>query len=82
VLLVLDATLGQNGLAQAREFSVAVPITGIVLTKLDGTAKGGIVMAVERYLGVPVKFVGLGEGLDDLEPFDPVNFVDSLLEGS
>lgn len=80
VLLVLDATAGQNGLSQVREFSTAVPISGIVLTKLDGTARGGIVVAVERTLGVPVKFVGVGEGLDDLEVFDPVSFVDSLLE--
>lgn len=80
VLLVLDATAGQNGLVQVREFSAAVPITGIVLTKLDGTARGGIVVAVERTLGVPVKFVGVGEGLDDLVAFDPDSFVDSLLE--
>jgi fused signal recognition particle receptor len=80
VLLVLDATAGQNGLAQVREFSQAVPITGIVLTKLDGTARGGIVIAVERTLGVPVKFVGVGEGLDDLLHFDPDTFVNSLLE--
>lgn len=79
VLLVLDATAGQNGLAQVREFSTAVPITGIVLTKLDGTARGGIVIAVERTLGVPVKFVGVGETLDDLIVFDPDSFVDSLL---
>lgn len=79
VLLVLDATAGQNGLAQVDEFSDAVPISGIVLSKLDGTAKGGIVVAVERSLGVPVKFVGLGEGVDDLAPFDPDDFVDSLL---
>ncbi len=80
VLLVLDATGGQNGLTQVREFSAAVPLTGIVLTKLDGTAKGGIVIAVERQLGVPVKFVGLGEGMDDLVPFDPDGFVADLLE--
>lgn len=80
VLLVLDATGGQNGLAQVRDFSEAVPVTGIILTKLDGTAKGGIVVAIERYLGVPVKFVGLGEGLGDLEPFDPDRFVGNLLE--
>lgn len=79
VLLVLDATGGQNGLAQVTEFSNAVPLSGIVLTKLDGTARGGIVIAVERSLGVPVKFVGVGEGLDDLRPFDPDGFVDSLL---
>lgn len=78
-LLVLDATTGQNGLAQARVFAEAVPLTGIVLTKMDGTAKGGIVLAVQRVLGVPVKFVGLGEGADDLAPFDPEGFVDGLL---
>lgn len=80
VLLVLDATGGQNALAQVEEFARAVPLTGIVLTKLDGTAKGGIVIAVERKLDVPVKYVGLGEGLDDLEPFDPNTFVTELLE--
>jgi fused signal recognition particle receptor len=80
VLLVLDATAGQNGITQVREFSNAVPISGIVLTKLDGTAKGGIVIAIERILGVPVKLVGVGEGLDDLVEFDPDAFVDSLLE--
>lgn len=79
VLLVLDATTGQNGLTQARVFGQVAPLTGIVLTKLDGTAKGGIVLAVQRELGVPVKFVGLGEGADDLAPFDPEGFVDSLL---
>jgi fused signal recognition particle receptor len=80
VLLVLDATAGQNGLAPVAEFSNAVPISGIVLTKLDGTARGGILVAVERSLGVPVKFVGLGEGMADLEPFDPASFVHSLME--
>jgi fused signal recognition particle receptor len=79
VLLVLDATTGQNGLRQARVFAEAVDITGIVLTKLDGTAKGGIVIAVQRELGVPVKLVGLGEGPDDLAPFDPATFVDAIL---
>jgi fused signal recognition particle receptor len=79
VLLVLDATTGQNGLTQARVFAEATDVTGIVLTKLDGSAKGGIVVAVQRELGVPVKFVGLGEGADDLAPFDPVAFVDSLV---
>jgi fused signal recognition particle receptor len=79
VLLVLDATTGQNGLAQARVFAEAVDITGIALTKLDGTAKGGIVVAVQRELGVPVKLVGLGEGPDDLAPFDAETFVDALL---
>ncbi len=80
VLLVLDATTGQNGLRQAEVFSQVVGITGIVLTKLDGTAKGGIVVAVQRKLGVPVKLVGLGEGPDDLAPFDPAAFVDALLD--
>jgi fused signal recognition particle receptor len=79
VLLVLDATTGQNGMAQARVFGEVVDVTGIVLTKLDGTAKGGIVVAVQRELGVPVKLVGLGEGADDLAPFDPEAFVDGLL---
>jgi fused signal recognition particle receptor len=79
VLLVLDATTGQNGLRQAKVFAEAVDITGIVLTKLDGTAKGGIVVAVQRELGVPVKLVGLGEGLDDLAPFEPATFVDAIL---
>jgi fused signal recognition particle receptor len=79
VLLVLDATTGQNGLTQARQFADAVDVTGIVLTKLDGTAKGGIVVAVERDLSVPVKLVGLGEGPDDLVDFDPEAFVDALL---
>ncbi len=80
VLLVLDATTGQNGLVQARVFSEVVDVTGIVLTKLDGTAKGGIVVAVQRELGVPVKLVGLGEGPDDLAPFEPEAFVDALLD--
>ncbi|MFD5919524.1 signal recognition particle-docking protein FtsY [Kitasatospora sp. NPDC058201] len=79
VLLVLDATTGQNGLVQARVFAEVVDITGIVLTKLDGTAKGGIVVAVQRELGVPVKLIGLGEGADDLAPFEPGAFVDALI---
>ena len=79
VLLVLDATTGQNGMRQAEVFSEAVDVTGIVLTKLDGTAKGGIVVAVQRKLGVPVKLVGLGEGPDDLAPFDPEAFVDAIV---
>jgi fused signal recognition particle receptor len=79
VLLVLDATTGQNGMTQARVFGEVVDVTGIVLTKLDGSAKGGIVVAVQRELGVPVKLVGLGEGPDDLAPFDPEAFVDALL---
>ncbi|MEF9874890.1 MULTISPECIES: signal recognition particle-docking protein FtsY [Micrococcaceae] len=81
VLLVLDATTGQNGLQQAKVFSEVVNVSGIVLTKLDGTAKGGIVVAIQRQLGVPVKLVGLGEGPDDLAPFNPEDFVDALLEG-
>lgn len=79
VLLVLDATIGQNGLPQARVFAEVVDITGVVLTKLDGTAKGGIVFRVQQELGVPVKLVGLGEGADDLAPFEPAAFVDALL---
>ncbi|MDH2391375.1 signal recognition particle-docking protein FtsY [Streptomyces sp. HNM0663] len=79
VLLVLDATTGQNGLVQARVFAEVVDITGIVLTKLDGTAKGGIVVSVQRELGVPVKLVGLGEGPDDLAPFEPEAFIDALI---
>ncbi len=82
VLLVLDATTGQNGLIQAKVFSEVVDVTGIVLTKLDGSAKGGIVVAVQRQLGVPVKLVGLGEGPDDLAPFDAGAFVDALLGGA
>ena len=76
---MLDATIGQNGLAQARVFADVVEITGVVLTKLDGTAKGGIVFRVQQELGVPVKLVGLGEGPDDLAPFEPAAFVDALL---
>ena len=79
MLLVLDATTGQNGLVQARVFGEVVDVTGIVLTKLDGSAKGGIVVQVQRELGVPVKLVGLGEGADDLAPFEPGAFVDALL---
>jgi fused signal recognition particle receptor len=79
VLLVLDATTGQNGLTQARVFAEVVDVSGVVLTKLDGTAKGGIVFQVQRELGVPVKLVGLGEGPDDLAPFEPAAFVDALL---
>ena len=79
VLLVIDATTGQNGMAQAKVFAAVVDVTGVVLTKLDGTAKGGIVVSVQRELGVPVKLVGLGEGPDDLAPFDPEVFVDALL---
>ncbi|MEZ7627877.1 signal recognition particle-docking protein FtsY [Pauljensenia sp. 20925_1_91] len=79
VLLVLDATTGQNGMKQAEVFAEATGVTGIVLTKLDGSAKGGIVVSVQRALGVPVKFVGLGEGADDLTPFDPQGFVDAIV---
>jgi fused signal recognition particle receptor len=78
VLLVIDATTGQNGLAQARQFADAVDVTGVVLTKLDGSAKGGIVLAIEAELGIPVKVVGVGETADDLVPFDPVEFVEAL----
>ena len=79
-LLVLDATTGQNGLVQARQFTEAADVTGLVLTKLDGSARGGIVLTVEAELGIPVKFVGVGEGLDDLVPFDPGDFVEALFE--
>jgi len=79
-LLVLDATTGQNGLNQARQFTEAVGVTGIVLTKLDGTAKGGIVLAIRQELGLPVKFIGVGEKIDDLEPFDHVAFVEALFQ--
>ena len=78
-LLVLDATTGQNGLIQARQFKESAGLTGVVLTKLDGTAKGGIVVAIAKELGVPVKFIGVGEGVDDLMPFEPENFVEALL---
>ena len=78
VLLVIDATTGQNGLAQAREFTNAVGVTGIVLTKLDGTAKGGIVLAIHDELGLPIKLVGVGEGPDDLVAFDPDEFAAAL----
>ena len=78
-LLVLDATTGQNGLIQAKQFMESAGLTGVVLTKLDGTAKGGIVIAIARELGVPVKFIGVGEGIDDLMPFEPETFVEALL---
>ncbi len=81
VLLVVDATTGQNALSQAEQFHKAVGLTGIVLTKLDGTAKGGIVFAIAQRLGVPIRFIGVGEGLDDLRPFDADEFVDALLGG-
>lgn len=76
---MLDATTGQNGLIQAKQFSETAQVTGIVLTKLDGTAKGGIVIAIAKELGVPVKFAGMGEGVDDLQPFDPRAFTEALL---
>ena len=76
---MLDATTGQNGLIQAKQFSEAAHVTGIVLTKLDGTAKGGIVIAIAKELGVPVRFAGMGEGVDDLQPFDPRAFTEALL---
>lgn len=82
VLLVIDATTGQNGLIQAKIFSEVVDVTGVVLTKLDGSAKGGIIIAVQNELGVPVKLVGLGEGADDLAPFDPEVFVEALLDST
>ena len=78
VLLVIDATTGQNGLVQAREFAQAVDVTGVVLTKLDGTAKGGIVLAIQAELGIPVKVVGVGEGAADMVPFDPEEFAAAL----
>jgi fused signal recognition particle receptor len=80
VLLVVDATTGQNGLTQARQFAEAVDVTGVVLTKLDGTAKGGIVLAIQSEIGLPVKCIGVGESAEDLVPFDPVEFVDALFE--
>jgi fused signal recognition particle receptor len=79
VLLVIDATAGQNGLVQAREFAEAAGVTGVVLTKLDGTAKGGIALAIEESLGIPIKLIGIGEGIGDLEPFEPKSFIDALL---
>jgi fused signal recognition particle receptor len=78
-LLVIDATAGQNGLAQARQFTEATGVTGIVLAKADGTAKGGIALAIEHELGIPIKLIGVGEGVDDLEPFDPKGYVEALL---
>lgn len=81
VLLVLDATTGQNALAQARVFHASAPLTGIVLTKLDGTAKGGIIIAVTRELGIPVRYVGIGEGVDDLQPFNPDDYTAGLFNG-
>jgi fused signal recognition particle receptor len=78
VLLVIDATTGQNGIQQAKLFSETVGVTGLVLTKLDGTAKGGVVIAISNELKIPVKFVGVGEKIDELQPFDPKSFVDAL----
>jgi fused signal recognition particle receptor len=80
VLLVLDAVTGQNGLEQARKFTESSGVTGIVLTKLDGTAKGGIVVAIARELGLPIRYIGVGEKVDDLLPFEPEAFIDSLFE--
>jgi fused signal recognition particle receptor len=80
VLLVLDATTGQNGLEQARRFTDVSGVTGIVLTKLDGTAKGGVVVAITRELGLPIRYVGVGEKVDDLLPFDPETFINSLFQ--
>ncbi|MBR3837851.1 MAG: signal recognition particle-docking protein FtsY [Clostridia bacterium] len=80
VLLVLDATTGQNAVSQAKEFSKSAGITGLVLTKLDGTAKGGIIFSLKKELGIPVKFIGVGEGVDDLRPFEPAAFVDALFD--
>ena len=79
-LLVLDATTGQNAVSQAKLFGDVVPLTGVVLTKLDGTAKGGVILSVKRGLGVPVRWIGVGEGVDDLRPFDPVQFADALFD--
>ncbi|MGI6097685.1 MAG: signal recognition particle-docking protein FtsY [Dethiobacteria bacterium] len=78
VLLVIDATTGQNGISQAKLFHEAVPLTGLVLTKLDGTAKGGIIIAIKRELGLPVKLIGVGEGIEDLQPFEPQSFIEAL----
>ena len=80
VLLVIDASTGQNGIQQAKQFSAAVGVTGLVLTKLDGTSKGGVVLAIAREMSVPVRFIGVGEGLDDLQPFDRTAFVDALFD--
>jgi fused signal recognition particle receptor len=80
VLLVLDATVGQNAIPQAEQFSTAIPVTGLVITKLDGTARGGSVMAMAHSLGIPVEYIGTGESRKDLEPFDQKTFVDALLD--
>ena len=79
-LLVIDASTGQNALSQARQFAEAVSVSGLILTKLDGTAKGGIIFAIAESLGIPIRYVGVGEGLDDLRDFDAHDFVDALLE--
>jgi fused signal recognition particle receptor len=81
VLLVMDATTGQNGLQQARIFTEALHIDGIVLTKLDGTARGGMAVAIQKQLGIPIVMIGVGEGVEDLQPFDARQFVDALFEG-
>jgi len=81
-LLVLDATTGMNALTQAREFNKAVPLTGLVITKLDGTSKGGMVVAIQKELGLPIKFIGLGEKPEDLQPFDAKQFAEALFEDS
>jgi fused signal recognition particle receptor len=78
---VLDATTGQNAIAQARSFAEALGVTGIILTKLDGTARGGVVIAVRKEVGVPIRYIGIGEGIDDLRPFDPQRFAEALFEG-
>jgi fused signal recognition particle receptor len=80
ILLVLDATTGQNAIAQARTFTEALGVTGIVLTKLDGTARGGVAIAVRREVGVPIRYIGVGEGVEDLRPFDPRQFAEALFE--
>ncbi|RKX40592.1 MAG: signal recognition particle-docking protein FtsY, partial [Thermotogae bacterium] len=82
ILLVIDAVTGQNGLVQAKTFKEKVGVTGIVITKMDGTAKGGITIAIAKELGIPIKFIGMGEKMEDLKPFDPKAFVEALLEGS
>ncbi|MGN1206699.1 MAG: signal recognition particle-docking protein FtsY, partial [Eubacteriales bacterium] len=79
-LLVVDATTGQNGISQAKEFRETAEITGLILTKLDGTAKGGVVLTIKKQLGIPVKFIGVGEGIDDMKPFHPEEFAEALFE--
>ena len=80
ILLVIDSTTGQNGLVQASQFAEAVDVTGIILTKLDGSSRGGIIFAIQEQLGIPIKLVGIGEGIEDLVPFDVGSFVDALFE--